>query len=131
MSLATLEWPLATLTVVSGEPGDRIRARRVALGLSVRALAERAGVDRSRVANVEKGIDARDSTIGAIESALSAIEQEVSGPYDDRQARTVTYRVQVGALDVDVTVAGPIEDAAALEDSVARLLAKMRDTDDR
>lgn len=128
MSAEVLERPASVMQVAGGGGvGAAMRGRREALGLSVRALAERAGVDRSRVTAVEDGQTVRASTLGAIEAALARLEEEVSGPYDEPEHKTVTYHVVVDALGVDVTVAGPVSDMNRLEDSVARLLAKMRD----
>ena len=104
--------------------GASIAARRKGLGLSVKALAERAGVDRGRLAAIEDGAAARSSTIGAIEAALDRLEGEMSGPYDDA-GTTVTFRL-AGNFGVDVTVQGPVANLTELEESVSRLIRDMR-----
>lgn len=75
MTLATLERAAPSVPFV-GDPelGQRIRTRRMALGMSVTALAKLAGVDRSRVSAAESGASVRSSTLGAIEAALSQAE---------------------------------------------------------
>lgn len=103
--------------------GGAIRARRAALGLSVKALAERAGVDRGRLAAIEEGASARSATIGALESTLSRLEEEMGGPYDSEHG-LVTFRLR-GNFGIDVTLQGPVDNLDELEASVERLLAKM------
>lgn len=130
MSAQVLERPASVMQVAGGGGiGAAMRARREALGLSVRALAERAGVDRSRVSAVEEGQSVRSSTLGAIEAALARLEEEVSGPYDEAGPRTVTYRVQFGDQGAHVTIEGEVDDIPELEASVRRLLSEMREPD--
>lgn len=53
--------------------GDRLRAARREAGLTQEQLAERAGIDRAAVSEIERGQrDARLSTLLRIESALGA-----------------------------------------------------------
>lgn len=112
--------------VTDEHAGDEIRAERQALGLSVKALAERAGVDRGRVAKIEAGEPYRDSTLGAIRRALAEFREEISGPYDDApDEHVVTFRMS-GNFGVDVTVSGPVDNLPELEASVGRLLQRMR-----
>lgn len=63
--------------------GHRIQERRTKLGMTVKDLAERSGVDRGRIAKIEGGAPARTSTIGAIEAALDQLERDVAQPPDD------------------------------------------------
>lgn len=121
--LTTTERP-NTLEGVTTGAGDAIRQRRTALGVTVKALAERAGVDRGRLAAIEDGASARASTIGAIEKALAALEEEMAGPYDNG-GRLVTFRLS-GDFGVDLVVEGPVENLSELENSVERLIQKMR-----
>lgn len=101
--------------------GESIRQRRVALGLTARELAERAGVDRSRVAAVESGGNVRASTLGALDAALTRIEQELSGPYDqDADQITSTLELPDGTR---VTFAGSAE---TVVDAVRRFQASRR-----
>lgn len=76
MTVATLERGAHTVPFVGdAELGIRLRARRMALGMSVTALANKAGVDRSRVSAAESGASIRSSTLGAIEAALTQAEK--------------------------------------------------------
>ena len=92
--------------------------------MTVKALAERAGVDRGRLAAIEDGATARPATLGAIEKALAALEDELSGPYDN-SGRLVTFRLS-GDFGVDLVVEGPVDNLPELESSVERLIQKMR-----
>lgn len=106
--------------------GGRIRARRQKLGLTIVALAERAGIDRGALSDIERGIATpRDSTLFHIDRALDAFEEETSGPYDTAGDQLVTFRMS-GNFGVDVTVSGPVENLAELEESVGRLLQRIR-----
>lgn len=106
--------------------GAKVRARRLALGLSVKALAERAGVDRSRVAVLEDGGTLRPATLGAILTALEAAEREAGlGPEGPAERpseapsgpRTaITFEVE----GIKVTVEGSEEDREAVEASAVR-----------
>lgn len=133
MSVAILE-PVGNVRMVTdrGE-GKAIHERRTKLGLSVKALAALAGVDRGRLAAIEDGASARSGTYGAIHAALDKLEEEMSGPYDAAPApaaeqHTVTLRAS-GNFGVDVTVEGPIADIVELEASVIRLIGQMQRQD--
>ncbi|HEU4972722.1 MAG TPA: helix-turn-helix domain-containing protein [Gaiellaceae bacterium] len=105
---------------------DQIRARRVRLGISVKALAMRAGIDRGTLASLEAGDERiRDSTFGTVERALEALEQEMGVEPGGSLADVVEFRVS-GDFGVDVVVKGPVRDMAAMEESVARLLARIQ-----
>lgn len=53
--------------------GERLRTARQTAGLTQEELAERAGIDRPAVSEIERGLrDARLSTLLRIESALGA-----------------------------------------------------------
>ncbi|MFD4788784.1 helix-turn-helix domain-containing protein [Streptomyces sp. NPDC058459] len=53
--------------------GDRLRTARRAAGLTQNQLAERAGLDRAQISEIERGCrDARLSTLVRIEGALGA-----------------------------------------------------------
>lgn len=107
--------------------GDDIRQRRIRAGFSVKALAERAGVDRGTLAAIEEGVSsARPTSIAAVLAALDAFEEETGGPYDEAvpESRHVTFRLS-GNFGIEVTVEGPVESLPELEASVERLIAKM------
>ena len=123
--LAALDSPF-----VAEPMGERIQQRRARLGMSVRELATRAGVDRGRLAALEKGEgQARATTIALVETALDQLEAEMGYDETDRlvspeEESVVEFRV-TGNFGVDVVVRGPVRDMAALEDSVGRLIARM------
>lgn len=61
--------------------GDRIRARRVALGLTLAAVAERAGLSLPYVSNLERGrgnptLDALTAIAGALETTTADLLSE-------------------------------------------------------
>lgn len=122
--LVTIERPNRVQRVANEGVGQSIRRRRTSLGMTVKALADKAGVDRGRLAAIEEGATARASTIGAIEAALTRLEEEMSGPYDERGL--VTFRLS-GNFGVDVVVQGPVDNLDELEESVERLIRRMRD----
>lgn len=115
-----------TVDRVNAGRADQIRARRVRLGISVKALAMRAGIDRGTLASLEAGDERiRDSTFGTVERALEALEQEMGVEPGGSLADVVEFRVS-GDFGVDVVVKGPVRDMAAMEESVARLLARIQ-----
>ena len=116
----------ARFDAVSARRGESIRARRVKLGMGVKPLAMRAGVDRGTLAAIEAGDDrARETSIAAVERALDLLEQEMGAePAAEVSADIVEFRV-AGNFGVDVVVKGPIRDMEALEASVARLVERL------
>lgn len=124
--LAAAEQPNRVRLVSNENPGDRIRRRRTALGMTVKALAEKAGVDRGRLADIERGAQAREATIGAIEAALDDFESETG--HDEPGEGLVTFRLS-GNFGVDVVVQGPVGNLDELERSVARLVQSMKKDD--
>jgi predicted transcriptional regulator len=116
-----------TFDPVSAGRADQVRARRVRLGLSVKELALRAGVDRGTLAALEAGDErVRDRTFGAVERALDGLETEMGiEPNHGMGGDVVEFRVS-GDFGVDVVVKGPVRDMAAMEESVARLLARIQ-----
>lgn len=101
--------------------GEQIVARRTALNMTRKALADRAGIDRGQLAKIENGTTkARDATLGAVEAAL--IKAETA----ERPAATpqiVTFRLAGQGLNV--TVEGPIDNLEDLEASVRRLVQQI------
>jgi transcriptional regulator with XRE-family HTH domain len=120
---------------VDEETGARIKERRVRLGMSVKALATHAGVDRGRLAEIEDGAtNVRPSTIGAIDSALSSLEEEmgmrdrptgattrIGDPADD----LIEFTIE-GNFGVRAVVKGPVRDLDALQAAVGRLVREMK-----
>lgn len=107
---------------------DAIKQRLAAIGISQRAFADKADIDRKTLANaIEADPRVRMQNLDRIEAALTALEQEFGMDDDAPAARrpgTVEFRV-TGNFGVDVVVQGPVENLHELEESVARLIEKM------
>lgn len=128
---------VATHTVTRASSGDetgaQIQARRTRIGMSRKALAERAGVDRGRLTRIEEGAPARDSTIGAIERALGELEHEMGLDADlppgvtrigEPEEKLVQFTIE-GNFGVRAVVKGPISDIEALRKAASELIAGM------
>lgn len=113
-----------TVSPVTEAEGAQIRARRTRIGMGVKPLADRAGIDRGTLKAIEEGAPARDSTIGAIERALDELEEAMGlgEGYPSTEAGLIEFDVNVDAIGVHVVVKGPVADAAEIEASVARLI---------
>jgi transcriptional regulator with XRE-family HTH domain len=107
--------------------GSQIRARRVKLGISVKELALRAGVDRGTLASLEADDGrVRETTISAIERALDVLEQEMGidapAAEDERAHGLVRFEV-TGVYGADaLVVEGPVENIAELEAIIDRIM---------
>ena len=66
--------------------GDRVRAKRTAQGLSVRALAQRANVSASMISGIEN--DAKSPSIGTLMALAQALGMSLSQLVDDTPARS-------------------------------------------
>jgi transcriptional regulator with XRE-family HTH domain len=126
-----------SVTVVTDDVGQRIKARRTRLGKSVKALAERAGVDRGRLAAIEAGsvANVRPATIGAIERALDDLEQEaaaadaalppgahrIGDPADD----LIEFTIE-GTGGIRAVVKGPIRNMEELQAAAQKLIEGLR-----
>lgn len=121
MTVATLELgALNVLFVGNSDLGKRIRARRMALGMSVTALGKAAGVDRSRVSAAESGSAIRSSTLGAIEAALDEAEKARANGGDGQPRVTSLLELPDGTK---ITFIGSAEDVA---DAARRFAAKRK-----
>jgi len=80
-------------------PGRQIAARRTALGMSIKALAERSGVHRDTISAIERGggQTPRGATVGAITSALDRFEEE-AGTTSDQTPTDVDFFLDVMGL---------------------------------
>jgi len=124
--MSAMALPVTFDPVEDSGRAEQIRARRVRLGISVKALAMRAGVDRGTLASLEAGDERiREATYGSVERALDQLEQEMGVEPASPLADVVEFRVS-GDFGVDVVVKGPVRDMAAMEESVARLLARIQ-----
>lgn len=126
----------ASVAAVTDGAGQRIKDRRERLGVPVKALAERAGVDRGRLAEIERGVasNVRPATIGAIERALDALEAErgldadlppgahrIGDPADD----LIEFIIE-GTDGIKAVVKGPIRDMDEMQAAAQKLIAGMR-----
>ena len=112
-----------------------MKARRLRLGMSVKGLAERAGINRATLSAIEAGqmMNAREATLGAITTALDRLEQEMGMKLPDGVQRVgdpnegeVEFRIEGVVGRRSVIVKGPIGDIAALQAAVQGILAGMR-----
>lgn len=112
----------ASVVVVSDDVGTQIEDRRTRLGLSRKALAERAGVDRGRLAEIEKGTahNVRPATMGAIRQALDSLEagrntdlpegaRRIGDPADG------LIEVEIEGTGIRVVVKGPVRDVEEIQ----------------
>jgi transcriptional regulator with XRE-family HTH domain len=115
--------------VVTAETrGEAIRQRRMAFGLrSVREFAERTGLARETVTRAEHG-EASEGTYQRLEAWLDAFEHEIGAdePAAPVSIEQIEFTVE-GDFGVKVTVKGPINDRAQLEESVTRIIRSIRD----
>lgn len=114
------------LTVVDQEArGQNIRQRRLALGIkSVREFEKASKVSREAITAAESGA-ASQATYERLEAWLTRFEEEagVEAP-EGEGSGLVTFRLS-GNFGVEVTVQGPIENVAELEEAVERLIRKV------
>lgn len=106
--------------------GDAIKSRLASIGISQRAFADKADIDRKTLSNAIDGDPTvRPQNLDRIEAALLDLEQEMG--MDDEGAKPsgiVEFKV-TGNFGVDVVVAGPVENLMELEAAVARLIETM------
>lgn len=118
-------------------PGEDVKARRTAIGMSVAALAKRAGVDRGSLTALEEGRGVRDTTVAAVEKTLSDLEHElgmdvpsqVKAPVESTgEPLRFTFHDIYGVGEL--IVEGPVDRPDELVAAVAKLLAQIRDKGD-
>lgn len=112
--------------------GDRFRERRMKLNLTQAELAAEAGIKSyETVGAVERG-EGSPTSRRRIDDALTRLEAEVGihapAPVEQPpagQPHLIEFEV-TGDFGVRVVVKGPVENAAELEASVARLIRDMK-----
>lgn len=132
----------ARFDAVEEDAGARIRKRRTDLGLTKKAVYERAGVDPGVLARLEKGKGAREDRIRAIELALAELEQErrrgsdlpsvvkrQPAPEPD-QPRTIRVTIEGVYGAKAVTFEGFPEDEDRIVSMVQRVLHGSEDDDE-
>lgn len=133
MSITPMGVSVAGVTQMNA--GADIRKRRLAIGMSVTALAKLAGVDRGRLKALEAGEKVRDTTMAAVVKALSDREHEL-GIDLPSQVRMVPVEAeshpQVIRFEVQgvygakaLVVEGPPENIAELEEMVDRIMRRL------
>lgn len=106
--------------------GDAIKSRLAAIGISQRAFADKADIDRKTLSNaIEGDPTVRPQNLDCIEAALFDLEQEMGMDEDAARSPSVVEFKVTGNFGVDVTVAGPVENLMELEAAVARLVETM------
>lgn len=118
--------------------GEQFKARRAAIGMSVAALAKRAGVDRGSLTALEDGRTVRDTTVAAIDRTLTELEHElgmdvpsVIEPAAELDVAPKVMRVEVqGVYGAKALVfEAPVENVAELEAMVDRVMRRLADRD--
>jgi transcriptional regulator with XRE-family HTH domain len=111
--------------------GERLKERRLALGLSRVRLANRAHIDRDTLRNLEEGHDGvRETTVVLVDRALNELEEEMGMNDPEENGHVVRFVVR-GVYGADaLIVEGPVENIAELEASVDRIMRRLRRGED-
>lgn len=122
--------PTTSLGRVDDNRGSEVKARREALGLSLRSLAALADVDRGRLALFEEGsASPRDYWIQRVEHALDRAEAEGVEPVveDDEANRPGFVRFKVEGVygAKALVVEGPVDNLPELEAAVDRIMRRL------
>jgi transcriptional regulator with XRE-family HTH domain len=122
----------ALAAVEATREGRALRERREAMGMSLREFADKAGLNRGTVANVEAG-EARGTSVSAVRSALGKLEHEMGMDLpDNRNGLDLVELVVTGpSSEWRVVVKGPVRDLEELEESVIRLMSRMKASEER
>ena len=128
---------LATVTGVNAHAGAQIKARRTAIGMSVSALAKRAGVDRGSLTALESGGTVRDTTVAAVELTLSDLEHEMGmdepsrvmeprGFVEEERGGIVRIRLEGVFGATSAVVEAPADNPDALAAALDVLMRRMK-----
>ncbi len=123
-----------TVNAVDLNTGEKFKARRTAIGMSVNALAKAANVDRGSLAALEKGHDVRDTTVAAVDKALADLEHQLGMdvpsvvepvvPTEAAEPLRFTFHDVFGIGEI--IAEGPVDRPDELVASIAALLAEIR-----
>jgi transcriptional regulator with XRE-family HTH domain len=117
------------------ERQSQIKARREALGLSVKRLAQMADVNRGAIAAWEKGQGSRTDTLGRVLRVLDELEAEagMDAPPATAEARPeglVRFEFDMpGEGNVHGFVEGPVSDSEELAEKVRAILRGSQSND--
>src|ERR1700742_4924282 len=91
--------------------GERIRAHRVACGVSVRQLAARAMVSKTSIVSLEHGRSCLPATLAKVCAAMNLHVDRLREPAIERQAEAAVMRSEdFRWYDLEATTAGPLAD---------------------
>lgn len=129
----SVERQTTTVKAVMIERGEQFKARRTAIGMSVSALAKRAGVDRGSLSHLEEGRSVRDTTVAQIERTLTELEHElgmdvptVVAPIGKPETPAMIRFTVEGVYGAKaLVVEGPVENVAELEAAVDRIMRRL------
>lgn len=129
----------ATVSRVDDSTGAQVRRRRMAMGMSVKALAEHAGIDRGRLTVLEDGGNVRLTTVSAVLRALDELEQEMGMDYPAPTVSAVEpvpnsnglLRIRVEGMygAESLVVEGPVDNPEAVAAAVDAIMRKRRASD--
>ena len=124
----------ANVGSVNAQTGAQLQARRIAIGMTIKALAEHAGVDRGSLSDLEKGKRVQLTTVGAVDKALTELEHEMGmdlpsqvvpvRPIGDPAEGMVEFEI-AGNFGVKAVIKGPVSSMAELQEAARRLIADM------
>lgn len=117
--------------VTDDNGGAAIKARRVALGLSVRSLATLADVDRGQLSQFEAGRShPQDHWVSRVVNALDRAEAETV-PVPEEQSESSATPIRLTFHDVfgvgEIIAEGPADKPDELIAAVSKLLAELRE----
>lgn len=104
--------------------GDEVRARRQHLGMTIKDLATEAGLSRDTLSDLESGSSHRTLTLTKVQRTLDSLEGE-SGASAPRSDGLIEFSLSA-APDIRVSLRGPVSDMEELENSIYRLVRKIR-----
>ena len=118
--------------VTDDNGGAAIKARRLALGMSVRSLATLADVDRGQLAQFEAGKSHPQAHwVSRVAGALDRAEAETEPPPKPEVAETPAAPIRLTFHDVfgvgEIIAEGPADKPDELIAAVSKLLAELRE----
>lgn len=103
--------------------GERVRRRRMTLGLSLRQLAAEAGVDRVRISKMEKDEPVSELVAGRVLATLDRLDRFHGVDNPDEVVNVIEVDLADGRTVRATFPAGPIPEN--MDEVVARLVARL------